>query len=64
VATSLTTIPAIAYLAVAVVADDPDHAWGALGVLATNVLVLLAAGTPTVSIQRSIRARQERHAPV
>ena len=36
----------------------------ALGVLITNVLVLLAAGTLTVSIQRMIRARQERHAPV
>jgi len=64
VAISITTIPAIAYMAVAVVADDPNDAWGALGVLVTNVLVLLAAGTLTVSIQRMIRARQERHAPI
>jgi hypothetical protein len=63
VAISITTIPAIAYMAVAVVADDPNDAWGALGVLVTNVLVLLAAGTLTVSIQRMIRARQE-HASV
>jgi hypothetical protein len=28
------------------------------------VLVLVAAGTITVSIQRMLRARQERHAPV
>jgi uncharacterized hydrophobic protein (TIGR00271 family) len=60
VAISITTIPAIAYFAVAVVADDSSDAWGALGVLVTNVLVLLAAGTLTVSVQRMIRARQER----
>ena len=64
VAISITTIPAIAYMAVAVVADDPNDASGALGVLVTNVLVLLAVGTLTVSIQRMIRARQERHAPI
>lgn len=64
VAISITTIPAIAYLAVAIVADDSEDAWGALGVLVTNVLVLLAAGTVTVAIQRTIRARQARRAPV
>lgn len=64
VAISITTIPAIAYFAVAVVADDSNDAWGAIGVLVTNVFVLIAAGTLTVSIQRVIRARQERHAPV
>jgi uncharacterized hydrophobic protein (TIGR00271 family) len=37
VAISVTTIPAIAYMAVAVVADDSNDAWGALGVLASNV---------------------------
>jgi uncharacterized hydrophobic protein (TIGR00271 family) len=64
VAISITTIPAIAYFAVAVVADDDADAAGALGVLVTNVLVLLAAGTLTVALQRMIRARQERRAPV
>ena len=60
VAISVTTIPAIAYMAVAVVADDPNDAWGALGVLATNVCFLVVAGTVTVAIQRAIRARHER----
>ena len=63
VAISITTIPALAYFAVAVVADDPNDAWGALGVLVTNVLVLVAAGTLTVAIQRTVRAHQERRAP-
>jgi uncharacterized membrane protein len=58
VAISVTTIPAIAYFAVAVVADDDNDAWGALGVLATNVLVLLTAGTLTVAVQRALRARR------
>jgi hypothetical protein len=64
VAISITTIPAIAYFAAAVVADDPNDAWGAVGVLVTNVVVLIAAGTLTVSIQRMLRARQEQRAPV
>jgi uncharacterized hydrophobic protein (TIGR00271 family) len=64
VAISITTIPAIAYFAVAVVADDDKDALGALGVLVTNVLVLIAAGTLTVAIQRMVRARQERRASV
>jgi uncharacterized hydrophobic protein (TIGR00271 family) len=62
VAISVTTIPAIAYMAVAVVADDSNDAWGALGVLATNVFFLLVAGTLTVAIQRAMRARHERAA--
>lgn len=59
VAISVTTIPAIAYFAVAVVADDFKDARGALGVLVTNVLVLLAAGTLTVAVQRAMRARRD-----
>jgi uncharacterized hydrophobic protein (TIGR00271 family) len=62
VAISITTIPAIAYMAVAVVADDSNDAWGALGVLATNVFFLIVAGTLTVSIQRAMRTRHERRA--
>jgi hypothetical protein len=64
VAISITTIPAIAYFAVAVVADDYTDSWGALGVLFTSVIALLAAGTVTVAVQRGIRAHQERRAPV
>jgi uncharacterized hydrophobic protein (TIGR00271 family) len=62
VAISVTTIPAIAYMAVAVVAEDSNDAWGALGVLATNVFFLIVAGTVTVSIQRALRARHARTA--
>jgi uncharacterized hydrophobic protein (TIGR00271 family) len=62
VAISVTTIPAIAYFAVAVVLDDFNDAWGALGVLVTNVFFLIAAGTLTVCIQRFARARRARHA--
>jgi uncharacterized hydrophobic protein (TIGR00271 family) len=58
VAISVTTIPAIAYFAVAIVADDSGDAWGALLVLLTNVAVLLAAGTVTVAVQRAMRARR------
>jgi hypothetical protein len=49
-------------MAVAVVADDSNDAWGALGVLATNVFFLIVAGTLTVSIQRAMRTRHERRA--
>jgi uncharacterized hydrophobic protein (TIGR00271 family) len=52
VAISVTTIPAAAYLGVAVGVGEEDKAWGALAVLAVNVAVLLVAGTLTLVVQR------------
>ena len=52
VAISVTTIPAAAYLGVAAGVGEESQAWGALAVLATNVAVLLLAGTLTLVVQR------------
>ena len=52
VAISVTTIPAAAYLGVAAGVGEESKAWGALGVLGTNVAVLLLAGTLTLLVQR------------
>jgi len=52
VAISVTTIPAAAYLGVAVGVGEASQAWGALGVLGVNVSVLLLAGTLTLLVQR------------
>ena len=52
VAISVTTIPAAAFLGVAAGVGETDKAWGALGVLGTNVAVLLLAGTLTLLVQR------------
>jgi uncharacterized hydrophobic protein (TIGR00271 family) len=60
VAISVTTIPALAYFAVAAVLGRTSDAWGAFLVLDTNVLVLLAAGTLTLGVQRAVRARRAR----
>ena len=51
---SITTIPAAAYLGVAVALGDADRARGALAVLAVNVAVLLVAGTLTLIVQRTL----------
>jgi uncharacterized hydrophobic protein (TIGR00271 family) len=51
VAISVTTIPASAYLGVALGAGGIDHAFGALVVLAINVTLLIAAGTMTLIVQ-------------
>jgi len=48
----VTTIPAAAYLGVAVGVGEASQAWGALGVLGVNVAVLLMAGTLTLVVQR------------
>lgn len=60
VAISVTTIPAVAYFAVAAVIGQGSDAWGAFVVLDVNVVTLLAAGTCTVWIQRWFRSRHER----
>ena len=52
VAISVTTIPAAAYLGVAVGVGEASKAWGALAVLGVNVAVLLVAGTLTLLAQR------------
>jgi uncharacterized hydrophobic protein (TIGR00271 family) len=57
VAISITTIPAAAYLGVAVGVGEADKVPGALAVLAVNVAVLLIAGTATLVVQRWVTAR-------
>jgi uncharacterized hydrophobic protein (TIGR00271 family) len=52
VAISVTTIPASAYLGVALGAGGIDNALGALVVLAVNVFLLIASGTLTLVVQR------------
>ena len=56
VAISVTTIPAAAYLGVAVHSAQGGDAAGAVGVLGTNLLCVLIAGTLTLMAQRSIRS--------
>jgi uncharacterized hydrophobic protein (TIGR00271 family) len=52
VAISVTTIPASAYLGVAIGGGGLDHALGALVVLLVNVSLLIVSGTLTLLIQR------------
>ena len=52
VAISVTTIPASAYLGVAIGAGGIDNALGALVVLVVNVGLLLVSGTATLLVQR------------
>lgn len=51
VAISVTTIPASAYLGVALGAGGIDHALGALVVLAINVALMITSGTMTLLVQ-------------
>ena len=57
VAISVTTIPASAYLGVALGAGGIDHAFGALVVLAINVTLLIVGGTMTLLVQRTLPNR-------
>jgi len=57
VAISVTTIPASAYLGVAIGAGGIEHALGALVVLAINVTLLIAGGTLTLLAQRLLPNR-------
>jgi uncharacterized hydrophobic protein (TIGR00271 family) len=57
VAISVTTIPASAYLGVAIGAGGIDHAFGALVVLAINVALLIVSGTLTLAIQHRLPNR-------
>jgi uncharacterized hydrophobic protein (TIGR00271 family) len=54
VAISVTTIPASAYLGVAAGVGAASKAFGALGVLALNVTMLLAGGSLTLIAQRQL----------
>lgn len=62
VAISVTTIPASAYLGVAIGAGGIDEAFGALAVLAINVTLMIFSGTVTLIIQRWLPNRSR--APV
>ena len=57
VAISVTTIPASAYLGVALGAGGIDHAFGALVVLAINVTLMIASGTATLLVQGNLPNR-------
>jgi uncharacterized hydrophobic protein (TIGR00271 family) len=57
VAISVTTIPASAYLGVALGAGGIEHAMGALVVLAINVTLLIVGGTLTLLAQRALPNR-------
>src|SRR4029079_14629822 len=57
VAISVTTIPASAYLGVALVAGGIAHAMGALVVLLINVSLLILGGTTTLLVQRALPNR-------
>ena len=57
VAISVTTIPASAYLGVALGAGGIDHALGALVVLLINVSLLIVSGTLTLLVQRWLPSR-------
>jgi uncharacterized hydrophobic protein (TIGR00271 family) len=57
VAISVTTIPASAYLGVAIGGGGISHALGALAVLAVNVALLIAMGSLTLLVQRVLPNR-------
>ena len=57
VAVSVTTIPAAAYLGVAVGLGETSEAFGALGVLGANVAMLVIAASATLVLQRALARR-------
>lgn len=57
VAISVTTMPASAYLGVAIGAGGSGEALGSLGVLALNVVLLIFAGSATLWLQRWLASR-------
>ena len=59
VAISVTTIPAAAYLGVALSVDQYGNAFGALAVLGVNVAMLLVGGTATLIVQRLLNDRSD-----
>jgi len=61
VAISVTTIPAAAYLGVAIAIGELDRSLSALGVLGTNVAMMLAGGSLVLAVQR-LTSRRSRKA--
>lgn len=59
VAISVTTIPAVAYLGVAIGIGNGRHALSGLGVLATNVAMMLLGGSAALAVQRLAARRNE-----
>jgi uncharacterized hydrophobic protein (TIGR00271 family) len=59
VAISVTTIPAAAYLGVAIGVEQLDKSWSALGVLAVNIALMLAGGSLALATQRLVAVRRE-----
>ena len=59
VAISVTTIPAAAYLGVAAGLGEADQAAGALGVLGTNVGMMVVGAVGTIAVQRVLQHRAE-----
>jgi uncharacterized hydrophobic protein (TIGR00271 family) len=57
VAVSVTTIPAAAYLGVATGLGETSEAFGALGVLGANVVMLVIAASATLVLQRALARR-------
>ena len=55
VAISVTTIPAAAYLGVAAGLGEADTAAGALGVLGTNVGMMVVGAVGTLAVQRVLQ---------
>jgi uncharacterized hydrophobic protein (TIGR00271 family) len=59
VAISVTTIPAAAFLGVAVGVGELSKSLSALGVLATNVAMMIAGGSAALAIQRRLASRSD-----
>lgn len=57
VAISVTTIPAAAYVGAAIALGRSDPMWGAMLVLVSNVVVIVAASTATLGLQRRSHTR-------
>ena len=60
VAISVTTIPAVAYLGVALAVGEGEKSLSALGVLAVNVGMMLVGGSTTLALQRVLARRRMR----
>ncbi len=63
VAISVTTVPATAYLGVAIGLGKLDKSWSALGVLAVNIAMMLAGGSIALGTQRLTAARRDAEEP-
>jgi uncharacterized hydrophobic protein (TIGR00271 family) len=63
VAISVTTIPASALFGVSLGLGEVSVVWGAAGVLAVNVALLLLSGSLTLAVQRRLAASRSRPAP-